>query len=276
MNAPNPDSPAWKLIAGQRPLVIGHRGCCAFAPENTLPSFKLALEAGADLVELDYHLSQDGVPMVIHDDTLDRTTDARKKWKRKGIKVADLTAAEIQTLDAGSWFDTKFAGARVPLLTEALDLICGTGGVALIEHKSGDVGTCVSLLRERRLINKVAVISFNWEFLRRFHELEPAQALGALGRPELLADGRKPSRLSKKLDAQWLDELANTGAKLAVWNRQVPKGAINLAHRRGLKVWIYTVNKPKLAGELLDKGVQGIITNDPAALREAVAAHDPV
>src|SRR5438270_13634741 len=95
---------AEKLLDQKRPLVIGHRGYCAIAPENTLPSFKLALEAGADLIELDYQHSKDGVPIVIHDRLLDRTTDARKKWRRRRIKVSRTTAAEIQTLDAGTWF----------------------------------------------------------------------------------------------------------------------------------------------------------------------------
>src|SRR5215831_9081720 len=83
VNRRSSNSSALKLIAESRPLIIGHRGYCAIAPENTLPSFLLALNAGADLVELDYHETKDGVPLVIHDDTLDRTTDARKRWNRK-------------------------------------------------------------------------------------------------------------------------------------------------------------------------------------------------
>src|SRR5690348_18000667 len=118
---------AERLVAAKRPLVIGHRGYCALAPENTLPSFHLALEAGADLIELDYHHSKDGVPIVIHDHILDRTTNARKQRKRRRIKVSRTSAAEIQTLDAGAWFDSKFAGTKTPLLTEALDFICGSG-----------------------------------------------------------------------------------------------------------------------------------------------------
>src|SRR5258707_4817327 len=107
---------ALNLIASKRPLVIGHRGYCQFAPENTLPSFKLAMAAGADLVELDYRHSKDGKLVVIHDSKLDRTTDARKRWKHAQIEVSSRTAAEIQSLDAGEWFDSKFSGTRVPLL----------------------------------------------------------------------------------------------------------------------------------------------------------------
>jgi glycerophosphoryl diester phosphodiesterase len=255
-----------QLLKLGRLLVIGHRGCCALAPENTLPSFKLALETGADLIELDYHHSKDGVPMVIHDETLDRTTNARQVWKRSRIKVSERTAAELRLLDAGSWFGPDFAGAGIPTLNEALELICGAGRPALIEHKSGDAQTCVRLLRERGWLNRVVVISFDWSFLRAFHELEPRQILGALGTPTRLADGEKPSRVFKGLTAARLDDLAKTGAGVVVWNRQIARAAIDLAHRQGLKVWVYTVDDARLAASLVERGVDGIITNDPGLI----------
>ncbi len=258
------------LLASKRPLVIGHRGYCAIAPENTLPSFELAIEAGADVVELDYHHSKDGVPVVIHDATLNRTTDARRKRRWSRLKVAHHTAAEIRTLDAGRWFDPSFAGTWVPSLDEALEFICEQGGrVALIEHKSGDAATCVHLLREKNLINKVVVISFDWKFLRAFHELEPAQVLGALGPPGRITRRHRPSRISGRLNRRWLDELVRTGARLVVWNRQVPRPAIELAHHRGLKVWVYTINEPARARELIERGVNGIITNDVFLVQQA-------
>src|SRR5438045_3047651 len=123
---------ALKLIASTRPLVIGHRGYCQIAPENTLPSFELAIKAGADLVELDYRHSKDGAPVVIHDPELRRTTNATRHWRRKHIQVAAKTAAEIQSLDCGSWFGQEYAGTNVPLLSEALDMI-QQKSVALIE-----------------------------------------------------------------------------------------------------------------------------------------------
>ncbi len=253
-------SPAEKLLEHHRPLVIGHRGYCAIAPENTLPSFQLALNAGAILIELDYQHSKDGVPMVIHDHILDRTTNARKKWKRRRIKVSRTTAAEIQTLDAGTWFDPKFAGAKVPSLTEALDFISGHGGVAVIERKSGDAATLAKLLRDRHLINKVVVISFNWRFLRELHQLEPSQILGALGPPTRLTNGRRPTRIRRGLSVR-LSDLKKTGASIAVWNQRVSKGVVQRARKRGLSVWVYTVNEAKLARRLCQFGVSGIITN---------------
>jgi glycerophosphoryl diester phosphodiesterase len=245
----------------ERPLVIGHRGYCAIAPENILPSFKLALEAGADLVELDYQHSKEGVPMVIHDRILDRTTNARKKWRRRRIKISQMAAAEIQTLDAGGWFDAKFSEAKVPTLVEALDFICGRGGMALIEHKSGDAETLAKLLRERHLVNQAVVISFNWKFLRELHALEPAQILGALGPPARLSNGRRPIHPRRQLSSR-LKDITNTGATIAVWNRKVSKRSIQVAHERGVAVWVYTVNRKKVAAQLCRHGVSGIITND--------------
>jgi len=261
--------PAINLITAKRPLVIGHRGYCQFAPENTLPSFKLAMSAGADLVELDYYHTKDGQLIVMHDADLDRTTDATNRWGGRKIKVETKTAAEIQTLDAGSWFDSKYAGTKVPLLNEALDTI-QNGSVTLIERKAGDPASCVKLLTGRRLINRVVVQAFDWEYLRGFHELQPDQVLGALGPPSKLPNGKKPAG-DKELSAAWLDELEKTGAKAAVWNNKVSKAAVDLAHQRGLKVWVYTINDPVEANHLLDMGVDGIITNNTGLIWRAIA-----
>jgi glycerophosphoryl diester phosphodiesterase len=255
-------------LESKKPLLIGHRGYSLIAPENTLPSFKLALDAGADLVELDYQHSKDGVPVVIHDHILDRTTNARTKWKRRRIKVSQKTAAEIQTLDAGSWFGEKFSEAKILLLANALEFICHNGGVPLIEQKSGDARTLTDLLRERNLINKVIVISFNWKFLRELHALEPKQVLGALGPPARLSNGRRPVHLRRKLTSR-LKEIEKTGAKIAVWNRKVSKRGVQSAHKHGMRVWIYTIDDAKSARQLLKRGVDAIITNRITVIRPA-------
>jgi glycerophosphoryl diester phosphodiesterase len=270
MNASGTNLPALKLLASQRPLVIAHRGCCQNAPENTLPSFRLALAAGADLVELDYHHTKDGKLIVIHDSDLDRTTNATSRWAQRKIKVETRTAADVQSLDAGSWFDRKYAGTRVPLLAEALDTI-QAGGVALIERKAGPPADCIHLLREKGLINKVIVQSFDWEYLRAFREQAPEQMLAALGPPELLTGSRRPSSILKSLNAAWLDELQRAGARIVVWSRKVSKESVQLAHQRGLKVWVYTINNTELANSLLDLGVDGLITNNTSLMCETIA-----
>jgi glycerophosphoryl diester phosphodiesterase len=263
------DSPVMKLLGNGRPLTIGHRGYRRLAPENTLPSFQLALVAGVDLVELDFRQSRDGHLMVIHDKDLDRTTDARRRWGGKHIHVATRLGSEIQSLDAGAWFHKEFAGAQVPSLGEALDII-HPRSVPLIERKAGDVETCLRLLRQKHLVNDVVVQSFDWSFLRELHELEPALTLGALGPPFILPDGRKPKRFFRGFGARWLKGIGKTGASVVVWNRRISRHSVNLAHRHRLKVWIYTVNNLKLANRLLAMGVDGIITDNPALVRKRV------
>jgi glycerophosphoryl diester phosphodiesterase len=255
---------------GTSPLVIGHRGCCKFAPENTLPSISYALRAGADLVELDYRHSRDDLPVVIHDPHLDRTTNSASKWARRRIEVASKTAEEIGALDAGSWFGPQFNGARVPLLSEALDLISARS-IALIERKAGDAARCVELLRGKNLIHRAVVQSFDWRFLRELHQLEPSLTLGALGPPNRLAGGRKPAGLLRGLNVLWLREAVKTGARVVVWNRRTSRLAVRQAHHRGLSVWVYTIDDPRQANRLRAAGVDGIITNDVPLIKRAVS-----
>jgi len=264
-------SPAAAIVDARRPLIIGHRGYPLFAPENTLPSFKLALAAGADLIELDYHHSSEGELVVIHDFTLDRTTDATNRWGGEKLGVSTKRYAELKTLDAGSWFNPQYAGTSLPLLGDVLEFVSKSGGVTLIERKAGAAAACVSLLRNKNLVNCVIVQSFDWDYLKDFHELEPLQVLGALGPPKTLPDGSKPPEGDKILNEQWLDQLKPTGVKAVIWNDQVTAEAVRLAHQRGLKVWVYTINDPAAANKLLDLGVDGLITNNTSLMWKTVA-----
>lgn len=248
-------------ILGKHPLIIGHRGYAGLAPENTISSFRLAMRTGADLVELDYHHSKDGIPMVFHDRTLDRTSNARLLWKRRRLRLAHKTIDELQQLDAGSWFEAKFSREKIPTLAEALQVICEAGSLAVIEHKSGDAKTLVKILREGDWIDKVVVISFDWKFLHQLHELEPRLMLGALGPPARLSNGHRPLHVRRGLVAR-LKDLEKTGARLAVWNHGVSKRAVRLAARRDIGVWVYTVDHARLAHRLVRIGVKGIITNE--------------
>ncbi|MCX6551330.1 MAG: glycerophosphodiester phosphodiesterase family protein [Acidobacteria bacterium] len=122
-------------------ILISHRGASAYAPENTLPSYELAIQQGADYVEQDLQVTKDGVLMCLHDLTLERTTDVEDVFPArfrevtvdgKAVKqwpVADFTAAEIKRLDAGSWKDPKFAGTRIPTWQEAIDFMRGKAGL---------------------------------------------------------------------------------------------------------------------------------------------------
>jgi glycerophosphoryl diester phosphodiesterase len=253
-----------------RPLVIGHRGYSSFAPENTLPAFDLALQAGVDLVEFDYRQTADRQLVVLHDADLDRTTDARLRWGGRHIRVETKTAEEIRSLDAGGWFDPKYAGLRVPLVTEALDLI-QPRAVPLLERKSGDAESTVRLLESMRLVGRVIVQSFDWSFLRELHERLPQQRLGALGPLSGLPGVKKAPGVFGQLTGRWLKALRKTGASVVVWNKQVSQPAVRQAHEQGLKVWVYTVNRPELAAKLLEIGVDGIITNNPGIIWKTIA-----
>jgi len=262
-------SSAERLLNSTRPLVIAHRGYSAIAPENTLPSFERALASGADLIELDYHHTRDGELVVLHDYTLDRTTDATNRWGDKAIRVADRPFEDLKELEAGLWYKPPQSGVRLPTLAQSLEVI-QRGSVTLIERKAGDAAACVKLLKQKDLINQVVVQAFDWDYLRDFHKLDPSQVLGALGPPSTRG-GRKLSEKEKALTPAWLDEVKTTGARAAVWNKQVDAAAVKAAHERGLKLWVYTVNDDALAKQLLAMGVDGIITDNPAIIWKALA-----
>ncbi len=251
---------------GARPLVIAHRGFCHIAPENTLPAFELALACKPDLVEFDVRQSKDGEWLVLHDAELDRTTNARRVWRRRHNKLSAHTTAEIRGLDAGRWFDAPFAGTRVPLLSEALELIA-PACVPLLERKAGSAADLAAFLRKRNLVHRVALQSFDWQFLREMHALEPELLLGALGPAHRLPGRKKLLGISRRLNKRWLNQAAKTGASVIVWNRKLSKRAVRLAHERRFKVWVYTVNEPRLARRLLRAGVDGFITNNPPLLQ---------
>ncbi|MGQ9648807.1 MAG: glycerophosphodiester phosphodiesterase [Phycisphaerae bacterium] len=252
------------LGSPDRILVIAHRGNSAVAPENTLSAFRSAVAAGATYVELDARPSEDGTLYVLHDATLDRTTDAKEMFKREKIKIRETPDSRLDKLDAGRWFDAKFAGERLPKLTEALDVI-QAGSLTLLEHKDGSAEDYVRLLRQKRLVGKLVVQSFDWEFLRRLHELEPCQVLGALG--------------DKELTEERLARIAAGGARIVGWKHtDLTAQLVCDLHARGHKVWAWTANEPANWQRLLGFGVDGIITDHPAQLaawlaEQAVISH---
>ncbi len=239
-------------------LVIAHRGDSKVAPENTLPAFASAVEAGADLVELDYLHSSDGVPVVFHDGELDRTSNACRLWGGTKIRLSGKTLAELKQLDAGGWFDPKFAGTQIPTLDEALDTI-QNGSMTLIERKAGDAVTCVKLLKDKNLLDQVVVQAFDWDFLADCHQIAPELVLGALGHKELT-----PKRIAA---------LSKTGASVVGWqDKYTTPEPIAAIHDQGCKAWVWTVDDPARAVELVQAGADGIITNRPTAIRQAIQA----
>ncbi len=258
-----------EIMNRERPLVIAHRGYSMAAPENTLPAFELALLAAADLVELDYFHSADGVPVVFHDDTLDRTTDAVGRWGDGKIPLRSRTLEELRELDAGSWFSERFAGVGIPTLEEALELI-QEKSVTLIERKEGDAGTLIELLRRRAMLDDVVIQAFDWDFLADCRELAADVPLGALGPPRR-EDGSSYPYEERFLNRAFLDRIEKTGATVVGWNRQVTRESVREAQARGLKVWVYTINELDTALELLEMSVDGIISDNPPMVWQALA-----
>lgn len=260
---------AESLLQFDRPLVVAHRGFSSIAPENTLEAFRKAVAAGADLVELDFRQTKDGKLVVIHDATLARTTDAKDRWGSSRLKVSSFPLDRLQELEAGSWFDPPHPGLHLPSLGEALDIICRRS-VALIEHKSGDAVTAIKLIRRKRLLNRVMVQSFDWDFLRDYHAQEPDQLLAALGPPGSRR-GQKLAKCEQRLNAEYCDEIHDLGARVVVWNNQLNRASIRAAQKRGLNVLVYTINDPQTANDLLNLGADGVISNIPTMIQSVLA-----
>ena len=193
------------VVARGTVLVIAHRGASADAPENTLPAFRLALEAKPDLVELDTRHTLDDVPMCFHDKDLERTTDAVTVLGKDKLRFDERTRAELEGLDAGTWFDARFRGTRIPTLDAALDVI-QAGSTTLVERKTGDAKTLIGLLRRKGLLDHVVVQSFDWYFLADCRKLAPDLVLGALG--------------SKALSQKRVAQAQTAGAGVIGWNHK--------------------------------------------------------
>lgn len=166
--------------AGELPKLVGHRGACDVAPENTMASFRRAYDDGADIVELDVRLTADAHVVVMHDELVDRTTDGTGA-------VSAMTLAEVKALDAGSWFGERFAGEKVPLLDEVL--AWAQGKIALmIELKYDPFGSfspdlvpaVVALLHHREMVDQSLFISYQPRALQQVRQLLPGVPTGLM------------------------------------------------------------------------------------------------
>jgi len=245
------------LYRGRR-LLLGHRGAAAEAPANTVASFRRALEVGADGVELDVHLTRDRQVVVIHDETVDSVTGASGR-------VREMTLAEIQALDAGSYRGAAFAGERIPSLEEALDAL-GTQALVNIELKGTSLAAdglerqVVRIVRARHMAGRVIVSSFNPIRLWRLRWLAPEIPRGMLHGPDTPIFVRQ----------LWFLPLVQPDA-LHPQNTLVDEAYMRRARRWGVRVNVWTVDDPAEAHRLLALGVDGLITNDPRTLREVVS-----
>ncbi|MFG3661958.1 glycerophosphodiester phosphodiesterase [Streptomyces sp. NPDC047706] len=254
------------------PVVLAHRGACAYAPENTLAAVDKAAELGIEWVENDVQRTRDGELVVIHDDTLRRTTDVKQVFPgRAPWRVADFTAAEIARLDAGGWFGPAYAGARVPTLAEYLRRIEHHHQKLLLEIKKPELypgieGQTLKVLGnegwldERHLADRLIVQSFGADSLRTVHELKPAVKTGLLGTPS-------PAQVADY--AGFVDQINPSHASLtASYVSAVQR--ITGAHGRPLEVFTWTVDDAVTARKVAAYGVDGVITNKPDVVRDAL------
>jgi glycerophosphoryl diester phosphodiesterase len=246
------------LIRRDGALLIAHRGLPIAAPENSLPGFEAALAHKPDFVELDYRHSADGVPIVIHDAKLDRTTNSRSVFGQAEVLIGTKPAAELAKLDAGSWYDPKFTGTRLPTLEESIDLVCPKNCL-MIERKDGDAATLVEMLRKKNVLDRVVVQAFDWEFIADVRKLEPDLPTGLLGKIAI--------------DAEKLARIRAIRPRVIGWDyRDLDAVGIQAAHAAGVKVWSYTVNSEAKARELAAAGLDGLITNHANSARGWLAA----
>lgn len=252
-----------------RVVNTAHRGAMGHAPENTLAAFRLGVDQGADLVEADVQRSRDGVLVLMHDTTLSRTTDVEQVFPHRAPwRVSDFTYEEIQQLDAGSWFSGEYAGEPVPTMAEMVELLRPSRAGILMELKAPALYPGIeeqvaeefaahpayveSAVRAERLV----VQSFDWESMERYHEVQPSVPVGLLGRPDT-------ARLPEL--STWADQI-NPGFPT------YDAAYVETVHELGMEVHTYTVNRPADMHMVLDRGVDGVITNVPDVLEDVLAA----
>lgn len=240
------------------PQIFAHRGAKAVAPENTLPAFERALAMGVAGIELDVHLSKDGHLVVIHDFTVDKTTDGHGP-------VRSFSASELAQLDAGSHFHSDFTGVGVPTLVEVFDLV-GDRCRINVEIKSEDptggneVEVLVALIQQRNLYDQVIVSSFNPITLIKLRWADPRVKLGLLYYQEL------PPHLRQA----WFTPIIQPEA-VHPYYTLVDERLMAWAKERGCAVNTWTVNDVAEAQRLAALGVDAIITDVPDVLIMALS-----
>ena len=245
-----------------RTLNYAHRGASYYAPENTLSAFRLARDMGADAIELDVQLSHNGTVMVIHDSTVDRTTDGSGA-------VADLALAELKELDAGSWFPSAFAGEHIPTLVEVFETV-GQDLLLNLELKmrgsepAGLEEAVSSLIAHYGMDDQVLISSFSPLALQRVRRSHPHLPLALL----------YGAYLSEVKLARWVQDLDPLAA-LHPEHHLLDESHLSWAREHGCRINTWTVDEPEEMQRLLDLGVDGIITDRPDLLRDILGGKGP-
>lgn len=233
------------LPSQERPIIVAHRGASGYAPENTLAAFKLAVRMKADCVELDVQMSKDGHVVVIHDETLERTTNGNGK-------VGSRTLAELKRLDAGAWFDKAFNGARIPTLHEVILLLKGLIKINIeIKVKEYDpklTKMVVDMVRQEAVQDETIITSFDQTTVEKVCFIAADIKCGLISN-------------------QWTDSVMDGPWPYAVLKHTLlDRKRVEQVHQSGKKIFGYTVNSADRMKELAELGVDGIISDYPELL----------
>lgn len=243
------------------PVRVAHRGASGsgLAPENTLAAFERAIQLGVDAVELDVRATRDGVVVVMHDPTIDRTTD------REG-PVDELTFAQLRQADAGGWFGRDFVGQRVPTLQEVLDLLRHRA-LAVVEIKGDWLAEQVlKVAHDVDVIDQIVIQSFAPETVRRINALDASV-------PTALLIGNLPTSPARMRARRVVHDVLAVGANiLNVWHGGLTPPFFEETRKRGVTVWTWTVDQEAVMRDVIQMGVQGIITNYPDRLNGVLDA----
>lgn len=232
------------------PIIFAHRGDCSHAPENTLPAFEMAVEKGTDAIELDVKLSADNQAVVIHDQTVDRTTNGTGRVNR-------LSLEDLRKLDAGSFLDARFAGTRIPTLDEVFESVGRRVliNVELTNYSSPKdqlIPIVVEIVKRHRLESEIIFSSFLPANLVHVRELLPKTPAAILCQGGLLGAISRSSLMIKKSPDLIHPNLIDVNLEF-----------VNREHRRGRRVHVWTVNKEEDMMRLKEMGVDGLFTDDP-------------
>ena len=228
--------------------IQGHRGACAYAPENTVPAFQMALDMGADGIECDVHLTKDGQFVICHDDKIDRTSDG------KGT-IVELTLEEIKANDFGAKFDEKYKGTPAPTLEEMLDVVKVMNPVNIEIKKFGGkyktdeaLNLFYAVLKKYDIIGNTIVSSFDAPLIKRLKQLHPDIYTCLLYNKR-----RSPAAYAQSLGC----------SAIHPYHKSLKKVTVDNAHKRGLKVNCWTANEEADIRRMIEIGCDGIITNYP-------------
>jgi glycerophosphoryl diester phosphodiesterase len=251
-----PDEPVPPKPEARPCEVVAHRGFSFQAPENTLAAVREAIRAGAEGCEFDVYRCKDGEIVLMHDKMVDRTTNGHGD-------ITQLTLAELKRLDAGSWKDAAYAGQRVPTLREALETLKGSGCRAVIEIKMEGISEeVIEAVRSTGMLDQATVIAFSDKVVREIRQREPKLPCAWLCGKKL--EGTSAQR------AAWIAEKAQQcGTNLVdLLYEMVSPEIVAELHRRGIGVWVWTVDEPEIMTILSSWGVDSITTNRPDAARQ--------